>query len=373
MKILVVAPRFHTNLYHSLMALQNKGHKVKVAVLYKGKSEYYENVDLIQFPLSAVSAFFSKALGIFKKNQLKTDLELRLEAPNKELNYLIKKFKPDVVLLKAYQNLLAISTIWRLRNKNIKVFQLLQTNKDNLFGSRQLLKLTLFICKFTGMKGYITPIKISYDLFKNLGIDSIYYLPFVFPAIEEIKPKNYSIIRILSIGKIVKRKDHLILIKTIKNLIDKGFKLQLSIFGEPADKTYLMEINLFINENNLGENVKINFESNYEALINQYLLHDIFVLPAFDEPASYSPVEALAHGVPVICSDSNGTACYIENGYNGYIFKAKNETDLMDKMEMLIADKSKLLKLSQNALISAKKNFRPANFHSSLMEIINLR
>ena len=33
-----------------------------------------------------------------------------------------------------------------------------------------------------------------------------------------------------------------------------------------------------------------------------------------------SVLEAMAHSLPVICSDSNGTQCYIRPGENGYVF-----------------------------------------------------
>ena len=44
-------------------------------------------------------------------------------------------------------------------------------------------------------------------------------------------------------------------------------------------------------------------------------------LPSSDEPAAVSHLEAMSHSLPVICSDSNGTRCYIRQGENGYVFR----------------------------------------------------
>ena len=72
MKLLIIAPRFHTNLYYRAKALQDAGHHVKVVVLYQGKSEYYQNIEIQVLKLSFFSRFISKILRRFKKNHLKT-------------------------------------------------------------------------------------------------------------------------------------------------------------------------------------------------------------------------------------------------------------------------------------------------------------
>jgi hypothetical protein len=73
MKVLVIAPRFHTNLYYQVIALQNSGSEVKVAVVYQGKSEYYKNIDIQVIHLSFFSKTVSNILHIFNKNTLKSD------------------------------------------------------------------------------------------------------------------------------------------------------------------------------------------------------------------------------------------------------------------------------------------------------------
>ena len=58
MKFLIIAPRFHTNLYFRAKSLQDAGNKIKVFVLYKGSSEFSENTDIQIFKFS----FFSKTI-----------------------------------------------------------------------------------------------------------------------------------------------------------------------------------------------------------------------------------------------------------------------------------------------------------------------
>ncbi len=78
----------------------------------------------------------------------------------------------------------------------------------------------------------------------------------------------------------------------------------------------------------------------------------------------------MANGLPVICSDQNGTKCYIKNDVNGYIFKAKNENDLKENIIKCISDRKKFTEMQKNALISAKENHNPELFANKLFEII---
>ena len=93
-------------------------------------------------------------------------------------------------------------------------------------------------------------------------------------------------------------------------------------------------------------------------------------MPSYSEPAAYSPVEALANRLPVICSDQCGRKCYIEDGKNGYIFKAKNLIDLIDKIKLTISKEDHFTELSNNAYKFAKENHNPGDFAKKIKDII---
>jgi len=370
MKFLIVAPRFHTNLYYRAKALQEAGHSVKLVVLYKGNSEFYENILPLQVELSTFSKLIINVFSFFKKCKLKSSLELRFQSPNKELRKVISNYKPGVILLKAYQNALAIKTLRIAKKKNIKVLMLTQTNLTHIKGSKFLFKLNINYFKFLKVWAYITPIKSNYDAFKKAGINNIYYLPFVFPYSQKTNKNNNEKIKILSIGKFQKRKDQLALLKAFEEVKKEGYKISLCLIGERADENYYQSINNYVSENNLLENVCIKTNTPYLQVLKEYKKHDIFILPAYSEPAAYSPVEALANGLPVICSNENGTKSYIKDSKNGYIFEAKNKNDLKQKIKLLVSDKENLLKMKENALLSAKENHNPDFFAKKILEII---
>ncbi len=372
MKILLIAPRFHTNLYYRVIALQNAGCKVKVVVLYKGKSEYYKNIDIQQIGISFISKLFFKIIALFKKNYLQTQLEMRLQSPNKQLKQIIKTFKPDIILLKAYQNILAIKTLILAKKYKAKVLMLTQTTLTHIKGSKLLFKWNIKLFKYLKVHAYITPIKYNYDAFKNFGIDNVFYLPFVFPANHENKPTILSkstTVKIMSIGKFTRRKSHLLLVKACNLLIKQGISLELNIYGEKADNQYYNEVKNYIKQHNLEQFININTNISYPVIVSEYSKNDIFILASYNEPAAYSPVEALCNALPVICSTQNGTKCYIEEGINGYIFEARNLSDLIDKMKMAFADNN-LQKLSDNALTTAKQKHNLDSFSQGIFNIV---
>ena len=65
-----------------------------------------------------------------------------------------------------------------------------------------------------------------------------------------------------------------------------------------------------------------------------YRLADLLVLPSTDSSEAFGIVlvEAMACGVPVLASDLPGVRNVIESGRNGFIFRARETKDLLDKL-----------------------------------------
>lgn len=85
-----------------------------------------------------------------------------------------------------------------------------------------------------------------------------------------------------------------------------------------------------------------------------YQKMDAFIIPSLGEGCAMVIFEALGTGLPVLCSANSGGNDIITNGYNGYVFEAGNDKDMMEKIDRFIANMPSLQRLSENARKSAK-------------------
>lgn len=90
-----------------------------------------------------------------------------------------------------------------------------------------------------------------------------------------------------------------------------------------------------------------------------YQLADIFILPSLSETWGLAINEAMASGKAVVTNDNVGCAKdLIFNGDNGYIYKANDKSDLVEKLSILASSKSSIQKMGkQSAKIINTWNF----------------
>ncbi len=369
MKILVIAPRFHNNLYYRVQALARKN-QVKVLALYKGL-EYYKDVEFSVVGYGKLFLLISRLFEKFKKSHLKSGLELRFGWPNKKkLREEIENFSPDVIILKAFQDALSFSVLRLAKKKKIKVIILTQTKKNHIKGSVFLMRLYLRLMKKMGVCCYVSPIQKTKEAFNEIGVKNIHYVPFVYPVKDF--DKNYfgdEKINIISVGKFVERKDHLSLLQAINRLKNK-YSLKLRLIGERADEVYFGKVEKFIEDKEISNIVEVKSNLFYEDIIKDFEKSDLFILPSYAEPAAYSIVEAMAHKLPVICSDECGTKCYIKEGESGHIFKAGDVDSLIERIEKVIKNKYFLVKMGKNSFEMAKEKHSIEVFEKKFNEIL---
>ncbi|KPJ58135.1 MAG: hypothetical protein AMJ42_03820, partial [Deltaproteobacteria bacterium DG_8] len=92
-----------------------------------------------------------------------------------------------------------------------------------------------------------------------------------------------------------------------------------------------------------------------KALEKYYGVSDLLVLPTLYDPFSNVCLEALACGLPVITTKSNGAAEIIEEGENGYIIEDARDIEGIAQKISLLLSKEKREEMRNHAAFSAKK------------------
>ena len=102
------------------------------------------------------------------------------------------------------------------------------------------------------------------------------------------------------------------------------------------------------------KNVKFISKQKQENLKYFYNNSDIFVLYSLEEGLSMVQAQAMACGLPIICSENTGGSEIVDDGINGYVIPIKNIEILKNKIQEFYYDRSKLKNFSLNALKKTK-------------------
>lgn len=165
------------------------------------------------------------------------------------------------------------------------------------------------------------------------GVDADKFIPI-------IHTNSVNKLVLIFVGRICKRKGIHHLLYCARELKDKIDVILLGNIDFASDlyKEYKDDANIsftgFIDRDRLKEH---------------YAHADVFVLPSLSEGMSLAGLEAMALGMPILCSDHSGINDLVENGINGYVFQTGNREDLKSKICWFIENKSKCCSMGKRS------------------------
>jgi hypothetical protein len=80
---------------------------------------------------------------------------------------------------------------------------------------------------------------------------------------------------------------------------------------------------------------------------------DVFLLPSVCEGSATVTYEALAHGLPVICTPNTGSV--VRDGLEGFVVPAGDSDAIADRLEALCANRAQLVEMSHRATARAEE------------------
>lgn len=132
------------------------------------------------------------------------------------------------------------------------------------------------------------------------------------------------------------RKNQLLLLEAVSMLPkDIAEKADFLLIGKVGDELYYRSVD---NKAKELANVRISGPVPYDKLMDIYRETACVVVPSIDDPMPVVLAEAMMMSKIVLCSDTTGTARYIENGVNGFVFSRKNALELEKKLEYIIGN-----------------------------------
>jgi glycosyltransferase involved in cell wall biosynthesis len=176
---------------------------------------------------------------------------------------------------------------------------------------------------------------------------------------------NRESIRLLSIGRLVEKKNHRLLILLAKDLLDKRLDFKLDILGNGPLKNELHELIVELNMESF-----IRLKGNVDKPEYYYKKADVYVHSAFDEPFGLTIIEAMASGLPVVCFDAGGNRDYMRDNENGFIIKNNTEGHklFVDRILQLTQSRELYKRISEEGLKTASE-FGIKSYVNKLLKI----
>jgi glycosyltransferase involved in cell wall biosynthesis len=274
--------------------------------------------------------------------------------------YLLR-YKPDVVVTTEFNLQTIFSYAYaRLFNSRILIQSNATTNTDAIFTKRKSLREWLikhcdgFIANSSETKKYLcalgaNPQKITISV-QTIDVNKWKIAVSKYKHLRN-ELKNELGLRekvILYVGNLHQGKGVNFLLEAFSNVAQTLADTNILIVGGGSEEQRLRD---YCKQKGIMERVIFaGYKQSWE-LPKYYALADLFVFPTLYDHFGLVVIEALASGLPVICSQFAGSALdLIKDGVNGYIIDPRNIENLSDSLVNILADESLLQKLKQGVI-----------------------
>lgn len=122
-------------------------------------------------------------------------------------------------------------------------------------------------------------------------------------------------------------------------LKESGVAAELVIVGEGPQRN---ELEAMADAMGARESVKFVGAIDNNEIAEYYLNSDALVLPSYSEGRSSVIQEAMAFGLPILCSDILPNKELVKEGVNGFLFGLGDTKEIFDRMKFCVNNKAKL-------------------------------
>ena len=290
-----------------------------------------------------------------------------------EMGALLEGIKPDVLVQRNFDA--AFEYLWFLSQESgVKTFRYTQDPQflpfqDAIVRPVRALRMVRDFARYShrlGAHTIVTPVK-SWGVEGKRPIATACHVAFPMPVRSRLPSHAPSVVKVLTVAKHGQRRKRIRwLLKAIAGL---GISLQIEIVGSsPGEsqtswKKHDRSLRIFAARIS-RPNLTVNFHDDLSEtqLRELYGSADLFVMPAKREYMSISPLEAMAHGIPVLVSSDSGSAGYVRGADPRQVFPARSYWCFRKKLKALLLDKKLRMELSSAAVKAVKINHSPSKF-----------
>lgn len=171
--------------------------------------------------------------------------------------------------------------------------------------------------------------------------------PYLAPADRSGGPHD-----MLFVGRVVAAKGIETLCTALRAMLEELPDTRLTVAG-PVDGAYASQLDKLIADLGVGHAVRMLGACDQAALVDLYRSHQILVFPSeWEEPFGIVLVEAMACGLPVLCSATGGSAEIVDGETTGLRFPPGDPRDLAGQALRLLRS----IELRQRLSVGARRH-----------------
>lgn len=201
---------------------------------------------------------------------------------------------------------------------------------------------------FKKIDGFVFQTQAARDYFpENIRKKSIVIHNPIFIEKDEYKIPEKREEKIVTVGRLHEQKNQKFLLEVFKEFLKKHQNYILEIYGEGPLKEKLEG---YSEELNIDKNVK--FMGNKKDIYSYIINAKMFVLTSKYEGMPNVVLEAMALGIPTICSNydpKNAVYEIIEDGVNGFVYEQNDKEKLLSIMDEITKSQELIERISSNS------------------------
>ena len=253
------------------------------------------------------------------------------------------------------------------KSKKIIIQQMLGRTNPLMFSRFSLFRRSIFVQLYNtyihknSLKRSTSVIALSKEcneFYKETTGNKIYEIIPTCADTEKFTPKKYkknnsSEIVVLYCGRLNKTKGLDLLLGGFYEFLKTHKNSKLVIVGDGEEKNYLKNLS-----KKLRIDSKVDFLGfiNYDCLPGIHQTADIFIMTSLREGLSVSMLEAMASGLAIVSTDTDGAKEVIIDGHNGIFFK-NNDRNPVLLSELMIKAYENRMSLGKNARKTVEEKY----------------
>jgi colanic acid/amylovoran biosynthesis glycosyltransferase len=198
-----------------------------------------------------------------------------------------------------------------------------------------------------------------------MGVDTSRFQPVQH---EERQPSEP--LRMITVARLHAAKGHRYALAALNQLVNEGLNIHYTIVGDGPQE---QEIQQEVSRLGLSQVVTMTGTRSETEVLDLLQSSHVLILPSVGagEAAPVAVMEAMACGLPVICSIIGGTRDMIADGEDSFLVEQKDVQAIAERLRSLVRDPKLALDLGKSARSRALREFDCNLLAKKLLELIN--